>query len=633
MADASPEASQRVPKTCLVVCAIAAIAVFALPLAVPVSFPPTVSASFVAGFNNRVAILAAALIGSCVLLWSFRRFPWEASYKIPAADCVPIGYQLFSAMAALTCLFFAVAGWLIAHSHLRYIADAGYFIEQMSSHAEYGRPLYSHLEFAYGPLLFYPTIWLHAILRCQWLTAYFVTLAFEQVLGLGLLAGFLNALPIRTPERRAGFVLLAVGALNPLLGLNYTFLRFITPFAALWFASGRRSIWSVTASLFAAELLLLGISPELGSAFLVASALFAVLKSAVEGLQWLLLIAAPLAGAGALVLLSGTAYLRVFRSFSRGSMNLPVAPYPEVLIFLFAVVWLVPTAFGARARADRPNAPRIVACYFLGIALLPAAFGRCDPLHVFFNGAGIMVLSLVAIAHYRRSVRLAWLGAFLVFVCWVQWVNQTLYMDRTADTIRLAVITKLSPRMQQAVLSLGPRDSEWVDHLRPSSDDEDLLYRLDVPAMERWTGSSLVATPLEVSPLVEDDLKKSHHYKSDYYSFLVDVMTPAAEARKISDFNQAQWALLPTYIDPFFVESPENLDGVQGFALLYPHRHPVAYVTGLAFMKNLAERWQSVCDLGPYTLYRQRNVEPAPAAVSKDAHGVPQVDRLTKDPR
>ena len=75
----------------------------------------------------------------------------------------------------------------VAASHLRYLADADYFIEQMSSHAEYGGALYTQLEFAYGPLLG-PTILLHAALHCSWMTAYFLTLALDQSIGLGLLA-------------------------------------------------------------------------------------------------------------------------------------------------------------------------------------------------------------------------------------------------------------------------------------------------------------------------------------------------------------------------------------------------------------------------------------------------------------
>ena len=52
---------------------VAALAVFVLPLHVPVQFQSAVSASYIAGFNNRVAAIAAAAIGGCVLLWVWFR--------------------------------------------------------------------------------------------------------------------------------------------------------------------------------------------------------------------------------------------------------------------------------------------------------------------------------------------------------------------------------------------------------------------------------------------------------------------------------------------------------------------------------------------------------------------------------
>ncbi len=504
-----------------------------------------------------------------------------------------------------TCTVFGVAEWFIAHSHLRYIADAGYFIEQMSSHAEYGRSLYTQLEFAYGPLLFYPTILLHGVLHCSWLAAYFLTLMLDQSLGLVLLAYLLNELPIRGSDRRTGFVLLAVGAINPLLGLNYTLFRFITPFAVLLFATRTGSVWRMTLLLAAGEILLLGISPELGFAFLLATVAYAGLRVWINGLRWLLLITAPALGAVAFLLMVGRPYLRMLNSFSHGALNLPVAPYPHILVFLFALVWIVPRALGSAFRQNDPNTIRLVACFALGIAFLPAALGRCDPLHVFFNGAGILVLSLVGIRHQRRRLRASWLAALVVFILWEQWVNNTLYLDRTADTLRLALMPRIPAHLRDRLLiSIDRHNSDLADRLRPTAADAN--YQLDLPTLQHLVGNAQVATPLEISPAVEDALKSSGHYRPEYYSFFVDVLNDRGEAAKIRELNQAEWALLPAEHEDPFLETPRNIDGVQGFAFPYRLRHPIPYDLGSDFSDNLDNHWTETQHFGPYILYRRQ---------------------------
>jgi len=592
-------APRRTWLACLLVCVVAALAVFVLPLHVPVEFQPAVSASYIAGFNNRVASLAAAAIGGCVLLWAWFRSRGEK----PSTDTTDdrISWRFAACVIALTCIFFALAGWMVAASHLRYLADAGYFIEQMSSHSEYGGALYTQLEFAYGPLLFYPTILLHAALHCGWMAAYFLTLALDQSVGLALLRYVLNELPIRGRDRRIGFVLFAIGALNPIFGLNYTFFRFITAFAILLFATRPQSLARTMFVLVAGEVLLLGISPEQGFAFLIGTVAFAGLQTWRNGAKWLLVLAAPVVGAGVFLLLAGRSYLYMLHSFAKGALSLPVAPYPHILIFLFAVVWLIPFAIGRSLGSGEPVSVRMAACYALGIGLLPAALGRSDPLHIFFNGAGLLVLSLAAIRSHSRGLRTAWLAALMLLIGWQQWVNNRLLLDRSTDTVRLAIMPHVPSRLRESVLGRLP--GSFADQLRPNPADAD--DQLDIPALEQVVGSALVATPVEVEPSIEAALKRSHHYRPDYYAYGVDLFSAPAEARKIHDMNEAQWAVLPTNPDEPFLEAPQTLDGVQGFIFPYRARNPIPFYPGSAFAQNLNEHWTAVKTLDAYTLYKR----------------------------
>ncbi len=600
MRSPTSNAPRRTWLACLLVCVAASLAVFVLPLHVPVEFQPAVSASYIAGFNNRVASLAAAAIGGCVLLWAWFCSRGEKANADATDDRISLRFA--AAVIALTCIFFALTGWMVAASHLRYLADAGYFIEQMSSHAEYSGALYTQLEFAYGPLLFYPTILLHAMLHCGWMAAYFLTLALDQSVGLALLRYVLNELPIHGRDRRIGFVLFAIGALNPIFGLNYTFFRFITAFAILLFATRPQSLARTMFVLVAGEVLLLGISPEQGFAFLIGTVAFAGLQTWRNGAKWLPVLAAPVVGAGVFLLLAGRSYLYMLHSFAKGALSLPVAPYPHILIFLFAVVWLIPFAIGRSLGSGEPISARMAACYALGIGLLPAALGRSDPLHVFFNGAGRLVLSLAAIRSQPRGMRVSWIAALVVFVGWQQWINNRLLFDRSVDTVRLAVMPHMSVGTREAVLAhLRP---ELAEQLRPRKDDAD--DQLDVPALEQEVGSALVATPIEVEPSIEEALKRSHHYRTDYYAYGVNLFSAPAEARKIDEMNQPGWALLPTNPDDPFIETPQALDGVQGFNFPYRTRNAVPFYPDTAFRKNLNEQWVKVRELDAYTLYRRR---------------------------
>ena len=475
----------------------------------------------------------------------------------------------------------------------------------MEAHAQYDRSLYTQLEFAYGPLLFYPTILLQKLLHCSWPAAYFLSLAAEQSVGLCMLAYVFNRLPMRGVDRQAGFLLMTFGALNPLLGLNYTFFRFLTPFASLLWATKASSPWKVALLLGVAEMLQMGISPEIGLAFMVASIAFAALRAFRAGPRWLLIAVAPVLGMCGFLMVFGNGYLHMLHSFSHGTLNLPVAPYPHILVYLFALVWLVPFSLGKSLGAKEPHDLQMAALYFLCIGLLPAAFGRCDPLHVFFNGAGVLILSLVAIRATSRNTRTAWLACLLLLVLWEHWVNNSLYQDRTEDVLRLAAMPHLSTIWRERLLVLVESYSpSAAERLRPGP--EDSVYRLDVPALEKTVAKAEVATPLQVSTSVEKALKRTYHYRSDYYAFMIDVLTPSAEAAKIRDLNQAQWALLPEEADDFFIETPQN-DGVQGFNFPYPLRHPVPYQLGSAFDKNLSEHWTRRQQLGPYVLYERRH--------------------------
>ncbi len=590
-----------------VVCAAAAVLVFVLPLFVPSGPFLTPSSSYIAGFNNPVAVLCAVGLSALVLLgtlWTQRRALTET-----LVNWEPLRGGFVAGVLLVSACVIALEGWIVTASHTRYLGDAGYFIEQANVRRDTGRALYTQMEFAYGPLLLLPEVWLSRALHCSIHMAYFITLILESTLGLLLLAFVLNALPIRANLRRAAFLLFALGALTPHLGLNYTFFRFITPYALLFFAMRRASVWQAVLLLSINQAVVLLISPELGLAMLMGACTFGLLRAWQAGWSWLAAAAVPLAVTATLLLTLGRSYLVMAASFTHGALNLPVGPYPHTLVLLFALVWLVPFGLGRLLGLRDPFSARMLALYATSVAFIPAALGRCDPLHVFFNGIGLMILSLVVISFSSPRARVAWIGAVALLVLWSQFVDQRFFQVRTTYILAQTVAPHLPQPIQRAFdAAVRRRGPTFARQLSPQPETS---FHLDTAALNGLVGTGCVATPVELSPTVEEQLKQTGHYSPGFYTFWVDMMNPTAERRSIADVSRCGWMLLPTITA---AETPIAADiaALQGYTLPYRVRNADYYMPGAAFRVNLRQRWRAISEFGPYTLYRQR--EPAPVA-------------------
>lgn len=597
--------------TAAITMVIASLLIFVLPLHVPVPYRPTVSASYIAGFNNRVAIIAAA--GLSVLVFLLTLWLQPRSAATPRTDAwldtreERLDARFIAAVTGISALVLSLCGGLVAASHMNYLGDSGYFIEQAMVRQDTGRALYTQLEFAYGPLLLLPEVWLGRLLHCSMTTAYFIALVMGESLGLLMLAFVLNELPMRRNLRKAALILCAFGAITPLLGLNYTFLRFAIPMAVLLFATRSRSPWRCALWLTTGEILVLLLSPELGIALIVGIVAFAVVRAwqqvGQQGSTWLLTAALPILAFTTLLFTLGRPYLVMIATFSGGALNLPVAPYPHLLVLIFALAWIVPVGLGRSVNLRESKSARLLGFYALSLAFLPAALGRCDPLHVFFNGTGILLLSLAAVNRNTRSVRTAWLACVVMLVLWEHAVTDRMYEYRTATVLGRTVVPHLPAKLQEQIVRLfARRKPEFAMTLLPNASSE---YRLDTTSLDALVGSASVATPLDVSPAIREALRQTHHARPGYYGYWVDVMNSASEQRSIAELNTASWALLPDRWEPV-VETPAKLHEVQGFVFRYSQRHSVPYDLGDAFKKNLAANWMPVRRFDQYTLYRNK---------------------------
>lgn len=580
---------------------VGALLIFVAPFFVPSRPIQSVSASYLAAFNNTVAIRAAAVLSFLVYLWAV----WRRTLVRPEA-CVQeeglvLDRRFLAGVILANAAVLAFSGSLVMASGTRYLGDAGYIIEQASVLRDTGRSLYSQIEFAYGPLLIWPEVWVSRILHCGMSLAYFVTLVIESSLGILLLAYVLNQIPTRGSLRKWALGLFVLAALTPHLGLNYTFLRFASPLAILLFGTRSDSLPRCALLLTAGEAIELLISPELALVLLVGAITFAILRAVQDGWVWLLTGVLPLAALAVLLQTAGRAYLQMASSFTRGALNLPIGPYPHILIFLTALVWVVPFSLGTWLSWRDANDARLLALFASSVAFVQAALGRCDPVHIVFNGIGIFALSLFAFSRGNRRLSYAWVATLAGLVLWSQFVNQRFFQMRTADVLAHTVIPHLPSPLRILVTSLAAsRSLALEDALSPARAD----LGVDLEPIEALVGSACITAPLDIAPRVENQLRRSHQYRPGYYAFWVDMMNLPSEQRSIRDLGQCPWMLIPDF-SLADSHTPAGLSALQGLTLPYRVRNRQLYQPGAAFQRELDQNWTRVATAGSYSLMKR----------------------------
>lgn len=591
------------------VAAATPLLVFVLPLLVSTPPASTISASYVSGFNNRVAIVSAVALSLAMLLlaWWQRDGSREVEPKAePVFPRLPRG--LVASVVIATAALQGFAGWVIVQAHGRNLGDAGYIIEQATVRADTGRALYTQIEFAYGPLFLYPEIWLHRLLGCSISAAYFGLLVLQSALGLLMVAYILNTLPIRDGLRKGTFLCLAFAAITPHWGMNYTLFRFASPMFALLWATRVRAPWRCAMLLTAGVLLELSISPELGLALAAGVLTFGAVRTLQSGWRWAVAGLLPLAALAGALLTLGRPYLRMASIFTRGALNLPVGPYPHVLLFLVALIWLVPRMLGRRIDLDDDRSATLLACYAVAIAFVPAALGRCDPLHVMFNGTGLWVLAPMAFEASRARFRVAWIAALAFVALWDHRVNDRLFQFQDMVMLRKAILDRLPPKTHDRLASVLAHHNPYRQFLLSRA--APVEQPVGLAQLRHFVGHTPVVTPAEISPDVELELRQAHLYSPGFFAFWSDTMNDATEQRIVDSVNAHEWMLLPASWEQGYLQLPRDTGLFQGLNLHYRQRKPVLYCPGALFNADLQEHWTLVWSFGSYLLYKHTDRSP-----------------------
>lgn len=388
---------------------ILATPVFLIPYWVPQQ--PTVSLSYITGFNNRACTMLFVLMAAVFLYLTDGKLA-----DTDDEDGTLFVSALYWAMAAALLLCLIRIGFPSIRAPQW---DGNYFVQRQQMLAA-GLSPHTQFEFVYGPLLIYPGYWIAHLTGLPQAPAYYICWILQWLIGTAMMWAVVRAIDIPVCARWLLFCTLMLVQLNgigmegetytPFRGYSAAFLIF----AAHFFWKRYGSLWKLSIAASAAVALAICVSAEQAIGTTVGLGGFFCLLGYKRGIgaAWKPLL---LFLAGVLLSFGTAAHAKIFTSvsgFAVGGMNFPMLPTPTNLLVLFA--YLVAGSVLYRRIAEGHFESLAVPLALGGIAMLPSAFGRCDFYHVPYATPAFVVG--VAGIFAMPTVRRWWLPLAYVFV-------------------------------------------------------------------------------------------------------------------------------------------------------------------------------------------------------------------------
>jgi hypothetical protein len=506
-----------------------AAAVFALPYAVPVT--PTISLSYIAGYNNKAAVVLL-VVGIALFAWYTR-----GELARTEQEDAPLGVWSLVAWVVIAVLLCTLRAHLSLHKPP---ANESIYNLNRQQMLAAGLTPYRQFEYAYGLLLLYPGFWIATLAHVSAQAGYYASWIFQWVVGIVLLWWLVRRLDLPLRYRVFGFSALMAIQLDsiPNEGPNYTPLRSyaaaVLVFAVYRVARSQPRLWVTAVAGIAAVALGLACSPEQGfgvaagvGAYLLLMALrpqwevgpaIADADGKTAKARWLALCGFALGTAMILALSNAAGMFATLRNFSSGGSSFPILPSPMTcaILFLYAVAGC--TLYRElRLRQLRSAAVPLV---LAGCAMLPSAMGHADIGHLYSASPASLVglLMLTAMPALRR-----WWFA-LVFLFYFA-VPFTLSVRGTLIGHELKAF--ISHRKSAA----PPTAAEITADL---SEAKDKMTPVDAAAMpcDRTYFSPILA------PLGTSAAFRTACLDTGYYMQMLNVSTEEGIGRKIEEMRQ-----------------------------------------------------------------------------------------------
>ena len=203
------------------------------------------------------------------------------------------------------------------------------------------------------------------------------------------------------------------------------------------------------------------------------------------------------------------------KSFGSGAMNWVVIPSPSICFYIISFI-LINFIFSIKL-VEQQNA--YWACILaFNLLMLAAAFGRCDPWHILYNGLGIFICTWAILAYINsKYFKLYSILFFLVFVIAMNFTGFLSYKEN----IGMAAVQKFkeSPTM----ISFITKATVFLDQKKVNKLNEFLekeKSQLDTNLLGQY---KKVALPFYVDKSIYLYLFKKGTYAPEFYTDVLNV--------------------------------------------------------------------------------------------------------------
>ncbi len=612
----------------------AVVGIFVLPWYLA-NTTPVPGESYVLGFNNRVGILslaaalAAALAARLVSVRPQTGIEWIAAHPV-----------LLPPWTTGRLEYFVLGGWCVLWINILWgwgssLVDPAWCESRGFYHGldmmALGSVPYRDFMFNYGPSTLYVPHWLSTWTGGDLSVehAYLVTLVLFTVLGFVCLFVCLRALAI--PRRLRTLVLLlavlAWGEVN--MGLNGVPLRFFVVPASLVAVHGfvwnrglsdTRRAGRMLIAAVAAGFACFAVSPEMGIAVtvaLVAMGLCPMLAG--ERATAITCWGGSLAALGITAVVIPDYFLSVF-AFASGGHNFPIYPNLHNVALVGLSLFVIPAILASAARSPGDvRAPLAASLAVAGGILLPAAFGRCDPGHVFHDGILPLMLVFPAAIRWPKPWRMIAVAAYVVlYIVLLQVSYWSYYANNFTIAMQMRAAYEQNPQMVDtwrekwdALRARHPRgkDLHWSSVLPYPEELDDFTRQ----------GPMLLLAGNEWNYWLARYLMLQQDLPPDYYhAYTQGAATPAQIDRKVREARGARFLIVPEFVlSPLqgpidLVAYGKSLDRFLSGLLFFPVRSRVKnppYLPDSEIAKRVLEDFKPIHKYQGYVVLEKKRLD------------------------
>jgi hypothetical protein len=468
-------------------------AIFYLPYLVPQH--PTTSDSYLFGYNNRAGLLLLLLLVAIGSVWTRGlKFQFNTS---GASQPVPKKTLLVTLLAALAgCVaMYIVAGRFTGFIESSYEIDRIWLLSQ-------GKIPYVDFEWPFGYALLYVPLFLSRVLSIGIVQAYYLSWIMSCLLGILLLFAAINRVDYPTQHKQTIYLLLYgawfLSILN--MGTHYTLTRYTCPLYFVLVVQKRIKGATVMSPLYGALLsivftiVLLLISPETAIAYAFACVCIFLFSTLSWKGQNVAVFSGMMLGLGAVFLTALKLHvLDTVKASGGGADSFPISFSLYVLLF-FAAIFLCACYLYRRFRDPRIN-DNTFGLIVYSVPMLAAALGRCDSLHIYHNGLGIFLASMLYVSNYRAMWK--WYrGAFFVVMILLSSASLIWFfrLPLTRCVINIPSASGINPRVKSVVVHLARTYVAIVDFSNPAkrAEWEKVLEYPQHPALQETVDLSVI---------------------------------------------------------------------------------------------------------------------------------------------